>query len=258
MIVYFSATGNSRYCAQALAQMTADEALDAFPFIRDGIAPDVTSHRPYVFVCPTYAWRLPQIFEDFLRSGRFDGCREVYFIMTCGSEIGAPEASIRQLCREKDWELRGVFAVKMPENYLAMFPVPEEDEGRRIVARARPALEQAAERIRCRRDFPARKTGVRDKLCSGLVHGLFYCFAIRTGPFRTTERCNGCGKCEALCPLGNITLREGRPHWGGRCTHCMACICGCPTQAIEYGQKSVGRHRWQCPPWKGEEKPEEP
>ena len=28
---------------------------------------------------------------------------------------------------------------------------------------------------------------------------------------------------------------------------CMACICGCPAEAIEYGKKSRGKPRYQCP-----------
>ena len=27
----------------------------------------------------------------------------------------------------------------------------------------------------------------------------------------------------------------------------MACICGCPVSAIEYGRKSQGKPRYQCP-----------
>ena len=57
-------------------------------------------------------------------------------------------------------------------------------------------------------------------------------------------RCIGCGKCEKLCPLNNITLQNARPVWGSNCTQCMACICYCPTRALEYGKKSVGKPRY--------------
>lgn len=42
----------------------------------------------------------------------------------------------------------------------------------------------------------------------------------------------------------NISLQNGRPVWGGSCTHCMACICRCPAEAIEYGRKSRGKPRY--------------
>ena len=42
-------------------------------------------------------------------------------------------------------------------------------------------------------------------------------------------------------------MQEGRPVWGNRCTHCMACISGCPARAIEYGSATRGKARYQCP-----------
>ena len=59
--------------------------------------------------------------------------------------------------------------------------------------------------------------------------------------------CTGCGACVRACMLNNVSLTDGRPVWGKNCTHCMACICGCPQKAIEYGKKSVGKPRYQCP-----------
>ena len=41
-----------------------------------------------------------------------------------------------------------------------------------------------------------------------------------------------------------ITLQTGKPVWGQDCTHCMACICYCPAEAIEYGKKSLGKPRY--------------
>ena len=66
-------------------------------------------------------------------------------------------------------------------------------------------------------------------------------------PTVDVEKCKGCGKCARLCPLGNIRMEEGRPHWGDRCTHCMACLCGCPTGAIEYGRATKGKERYHFP-----------
>ena len=57
--------------------------------------------------------------------------------------------------------------------------------------------------------------------------------------------------CEKLCPLNNIELQNKEPVWGTNCTHCMACICGCPKEAIEYGRISKGKVRYQCPEYKG-------
>lgn len=247
MVVYFSGTGNSRYCADFLAKALGDEVLDAFHFIRDGVAAELLSEKPWVFVCPTYAWRLPRVFRDFIRGGYFSGADDAWFVMTCGSEIGAPEGELRTLCREKRLRFRGVFQVVMPENYIAMFDAPEEAEARAIVAAAREPLMEAAAHIRAGEDFPTRRSTLADRVKSGPVNPFFYRFFVRSDPFWVGESCVGCGACEAACPTAAIRMEKGRPVWGKGCTHCMACITLCPARAIEYGSASVGKPRYRCP-----------
>lgn len=246
MVVYFSGTGNSRYCAQTLAAQLGDERMDAFHFIRDGIAADLCSERPWVFVAPTYGWQIPHIFAEFLRSGSFAGCRAAYFVMTCGSEIGNAGAKIQTLCTEQGFEYQGVLEVIMPENYVAMFAVPDKAESEQIIAAARPTLEAGAACIRQDKPFPCKEVSMADRLKTSMVNPMFYQLCVKAKAFYATDACVACGKCEKACPLNNIRLEDGKPVWGGRCTHCMACICGCPTEAIEYGKHSHGKPRYQC------------
>lgn len=250
MIVYFTGTGNSRYCAQLLEDRLQDPCLDAFCFIRNGVAAELSSQTPWVFVTPTYSWKIPRIFADFLRSGHFSGCRDAYFVMTCGEDIGnAPQAN-RRLCAQIGLEYRGTLPVVMPENYIAMFDVPQPAQAAEIIAAARPVLEQGSSCIREKVPFLPMKTKLLDRIKSGPVNALFYRFNVRAKPFWVSNACISCGRCRQVCPLGNIQLREGRPVWGRRCTHCMACICLCPVEAIEYGRSSQGKPRYQCPEYR--------
>ena len=83
-----------------------------------------------------------------------------------------------------------------------------------------------------------------DRVMSGPVNPIFYGCFVKDRAFTVSDACIGCGQCVRLCPTNNITLREGKPVWGGDCTHCMACICRCPAEAIEYGRKSIGKPRY--------------
>lgn len=247
MVVYFTGTGNSRYCAQWLAHALGDEVIDSFHFIRGGTQAQLASEKPWIFVAPTYGWQLPRIFESFLRSGSFSGNRDAYFVMTCGSEIGNAGAKIKPLCDQKGFHYKGVLQVVLPENYIALFDAPEQQEAQQIIAAATPTLESGAACIQNGRDFPALKVGTADRLKSGIVNAAFYRFIIKAKPFTVSDACVSCGKCAKVCPLDNVQLVEGKPIWGAQCTHCMACICGCPTAAIEYGKASRGKPRYQCP-----------
>lgn len=247
MIVYFSGTGNSRYCAEFLADRLKDECLDIFPFIRSCKALSLYSDKPWVFVSPTYAWQLPRIFQEMLQAGRFGGSPDVYFVMTCGSEIGNAAQQNRAICKAKGLVYHGTLPVVMPENYIALFKAPDAAAAQKIIENARPVLERGAAFIKSGRVLPLPPTGTLDRFLSGTVNSAFYPLIVRAKPFRVTDSCIHCGKCEEACPLGNIHLTDGKPVWGNQCTHCMACICGCPVSAIEYGRASVGKIRYQCP-----------
>ena len=251
MILYFTGTGNSRYCAQTLAQKLGEECRDASEFLRAGKKAELQSQSPWVFVCPTYAWQMPRVFADLIREGEFAGSRQAYFVMTCGGETGRAWQQNRRLCQEKGFEYRGTLPVVMPDNYIVLFRAPDRQEARQMVEKAGPRLEAAARFIREGREFPPIPSAALDGLKSGPVNRLFYRFQIRAEKFRVTENCTGCGLCAKLCPLGNIRMEEGRPRWGENCTHCMACLNGCPAVAIEYGKATRGKERYRFPGQEG-------
>ena len=249
MIVYFTGTGNSRRAAQLLAARLEDTLADSVSAIRDKQPLALASEKPWVFVSPTYGWQLPRVFAQLIRDSSFSGSRDAYFVMTCGSGVGGAEKHLRALCAQKGLTFRGLLPLVMPENYVAMFPVPDDRAASVIRKKADRRLEQAVPAMLAGESLPAVKGGPAGKVLSGPVNAVFYRFFIRDKAFFTTSACTGCGKCSRACPVGNITLTDGRPVWNGRCIHCMACICGCPAEAVEYGKQSREKPRYQCPQW---------
>lgn len=246
MVVYFTGTGNSRYCARMLASKLGDELIDAGAIIKSGVKEELSGDRPWVFVGPTYAWQMARVFANFIREGSFSGSRDAYFVLTCGDEAGNAGESLEELCQEKGFVYRGVLEVPMPENYVAMFAVPDEETCARMIAAARPVLERGIACIEKGEPFPGKRVSGLDKLKSGPINKGFYGVFVNAKKFYTTDACVGCGKCAQSCVLNNISMESGKPAWGGNCTHCMACICGCPARAIEYGRASRGKRRHLC------------
>ncbi len=241
MIYYFSGTGNSQLAARQIAEAAGHGLVSINHCLKTGETPPIPPEGPLVFVAPTYAWRLPRVVEQWVRRTGFGAGRDAYFVLTCGGSAGNAGAYAEKLCREKGLRFRGLAQVVMPENYLAMFPTPDEAEARAIVQRAIPRIAELAELIREGRDFPRPAVSLGDRLNSGPVNALYYPLLVHDRKFRVTEACVSCGKCAQRCPLDNIGMAEGKPVWKGHCTHCMACIGGCPVRAIEYG-RSGERH----------------
>lgn len=244
MILCYSGTGNSRYIAKKLAALLGDELLDLNKRIKENDTAPVQVNGRLVVVTPTYAWRIPRIARDWLRKTELVGVEGVWFIMSCGSEIGSAAKYSRELCDEKKLGYMGTMQIVMPENYIAMFDAPEVSEAKVIVAAAEPLINQAAELISEGSEFPAPRDNLYDRFLSGPVNPIFYSFFVKASAFAASDACIGCGLCAKLCPTNSVTLQDGRPVWGDGCTHCMACICYCPAKAIEYGRKSLGKPRY--------------
>ncbi len=244
MIVYFTGTGNSRWVAEKISHIIGDEVVNSFEYIKSQKKAEFYSEKPFVFVCPTYGWRIPRIFQDFIENAVFLGNKKAYFVMDCGGEIGNASPYTEKLCRAKSFEYMGVFEIVMPENYIALFGAPDREEAAKIISSAEPSVAECAKLIAAYKKFPPYKVGIADKLKSGIVNDVFCKFVISDKKFVVGDKCVSCGKCEAVCPLNNIKLTSGKPEWLGNCTHCMACICSCPVRAIEYGKNSVGKPQY--------------
>lgn len=164
--------------------------------------------------------------------------------MDCGSEIGNAAKYNRELAAQKALTYMGTAQIVMPENYIALFPAPDKQEAKAIVENAKPAIRSIIDCIRNGMEFPAPRNNLYDRFMSGAVNPIFYKKIVKADAFTVSDACIGCRKCVQLCPLNNIRLDKDKPVWGANCTHCMACICYCPKEAIEYGKRSVGKPRY--------------
>ena len=244
MVLYYSGTGNSKYIAKCIASALETDCLNLNERIKTGDTSSVQTEENVILVTPTYAWRMPHIVSGWLGKTELVGAKRIWFVMDCGSEIGNAAKYNRQLAAQKQLQYMGTAQIIMPENYIAMFNAPQKEQAKSIVEQAEPALQKVLTQIKAGQEFPPPRENLYDRFMSGPVNPVFYRFFVKADAFRATDACIGCGKCVELCPLNNIHLENGKPLWGKNCTHCMACICYCPKEAIEYGKKSVGQPRY--------------
>ena len=246
MILYFSGTGNSKYVAKRIADALGDALVNLNDRIKSGDTSPVETGERVIIVTPTYAWRIPRVVRDWLRKTELRGAKQVWFVMTCGSEIGNADKYNRELCTEKGLSCMGTAQIVMPENYIAMFAAPQADAAREIVAKAEPNIDRAIAAIRAGECFAPTRNNLYDRFMSGPVNPIFYKFFVKANAFTASGACIGCGQCAKRCPMNNVAIKDGKPVWGRNCTHCMACISVCPEEAVEYGKHTVGKRRYLC------------
>ena len=153
--------------------------------------------------------------------------------MTCGGDTGKAIKYIQKLCKYKEWQLKGIAEIKIPETSTQI--IKESDK----------QINKIISDIKSENEFEIiNPSGLSGTLKSGITNTAFYKIFVHAKGFHYTNKCIGCGECVTLCPLNNINLKNQKPVWKNNCTHCMACICGCPTEAIEYKNNTQNKRRY--------------
>lgn len=241
MIYYYSGTGNSAYVAKRLSELLEMEPVDLGARIRRGNMDPIVDGR-IVLVTPTYGWRIPRFIDVYLRQLEVAADR-IDFVLTCGTSVGGAAIYAKSLAEALGAAFGGLYEIPMPENYIALFEVPDAEASRKIVEDAEEKIRWAAKKIGAG-ESERERPGLVGNFLSRAVNGPFYAVCVKAKSFYATDACIGCGECERRCVLGNIELKDKKPRWFDRCTHCMACINYCPTEAIEYGNKTRGKFRY--------------
>lgn len=247
MILYFSGTGNSAYVAQRIAKEIGEEVVNLFEKIRGRDFSEMHSDSPWIIVAPTYGWRIPRLLHEWLEKTNLSGSKKIYFVMTCGGNIGNSGKYLSKLCDSMNMTYLGCVPIVMPENYIAMFSTPTREDALQTIDQAEDEINNAAHFIKGSKVFPQLPLTVKDKINSSIINDIFYPIFVHAKKFYAKDNCISCGKCADVCPLNNVSMEKGKPVWGKDCTHCMACICRCPREAIEYGKHSKSMPRYVCP-----------
>lgn len=244
MVLYFSASGNSRFVAETVGKLLSDEVVCLNDKIKAGDHTPLHSERPWVLNCPIFAWRIPRIVENYLQQTPLSGSDKAYLLVTtCGSS-GNAGAYAQKIFASIGKELLGWYTFHMPGSYVAFMENPDLERAPEMNRRAVETLTKLApqmEEEQPMEPYPVTRLG---RFMSWAANPFFYHFIIGRDGLYTTDQCIRCGKCAAVCPLNNITMREGTPTWGHDCTHCMACVHQCPKQAVEFRKISVGKNRY--------------
>ena len=102
MVLYYSATGNTKYIAELLAKSLDDEALDLLERIRKSDFSPIRSASPFVICSPIYVCEMPRFLVKFLKAVRLAGNRSVYFVFTSGGYTGIAGFQAARIIKKKN------------------------------------------------------------------------------------------------------------------------------------------------------------
>ncbi len=252
MIIYFSGTGNTRYCARELSKLLGDDCVELTSAQLRNPADAVVSTDDVriIIMFPTYSWGMPPVIAAFLREARFevpDGAR-VRMVTTCGDDIGPTATQWTRAMRRAGLKPYGVFSVQMPNTYVCMkgFDTDSAELEREKLEAAPTRLKKIADAIAAGEvNATDVVTGKYAWFKTNVIRPYFDRFCMSPKPFHATDACTSCGLCIRSCPMKNLTAdAQGHPVWSARCALCLRCYHICPQGAVQYGRQTAGKGRY--------------
>lgn len=247
MVLYFSATGNTEFIAKELAKRLGDDCLNLLDRVKTKDHTPLHSDTPFIICAPVYVCEMPRFLAAYLKKQVFTGSRDVYCIFTSGGYCGISGILAKQIFRKKGMNYLGHGEFRMPRNYVASdaYPMLDFEATKERIADSYQKIDAAAKTIQAGEKLKARHVFLFETVITLPFNPVWSKLKYQTKDFYASDKCISCGKCVKVCPLNNVSLKDGKPVWGKNCTHCMACIGNCPTEAIEYGTITQGKEKYR-------------
>ena len=248
IIYYFSGTGNSLAAARKIAAALGNTELVPVASLKETKDRVVPAADRVGIISPVYDAGLPVIVKDFAERLDIGAVPYTFGIVTMGgmgiSSLHQLNSILEQSSRKK---LDAAFAIKMPGNFPPVGIPPSGGKKEEILRKADAELAAIAVTIQKGQTVPPGFSPVTFILRCLLyppfaknVHSMDTSFSVE-------DTCTSCGTCAKICPVGNITMENGKLAWQHRCELCCACLHFCPVEAIQLntlqGTKGRGRYR---------------
>lgn len=244
-IFYFSGTGNSYIIAKRVAE-GLNGRLVSMASLKN--KEEITASTDTIgIVFPVYYTDVPNIVRAFIPKIKDLSSKYVFAVSNFGGGAGRSIKTVKNLLRECGGELSAAYGVHMPQNAFLKPWVKNEKLLVRMDAEVKHICRQAEKRVK--RLPPKRMLDIILTPAAPFFKSITRNYMLKTVGgnkndsdmslvyrldcvFSVSDKCNGCGVCSKVCPVGNIVMKDGKPEWSHRCENCLACLNFCPQKAI--------------------------
>ncbi len=241
MIIYFSATGNSRHVATEIAKKTGDELVDISKYMKEKKFEITLKKGENIgVITPTYDLILPSIVEEFLNKLIIKSKYKkhyTFFIATYGTTIGQTYFLANKHMKQKGFPFTAYYCVKMPDTWTPIFNLSNKKKVKKQNEKADKIIKQVVDEILVKKegDFSHHKLPVFFiKPMKAKYENIR-----KTKHLNVNETCIGCGLCANNCPVQAIEIKEQRPVWiKTHCVMCLSCLHHCPKFSIQYENRT--------------------
>lgn len=238
MILYFSATGNSKYIAQELSMATGESMVPLKELVRNkDYVLTISDGEDFGVVMPTYWEGLPSILLDYLKQVNINlegNNHYCYFVATYGCDYGNILSTATKEFARFGIYFDSLYAARFVDTWSPMFNLKNKVKNQKAEENGRQETAQIVKWVINKEhghNLPDQMTKSQAECAKRTYDSLR-----KTSLFKVdSDKCIGCGLCSRQCPMEAISMKENRPVWvKSKCTLCLGCFHRCPAAAIDY------------------------
>lgn len=246
-IYYFSGTGNSLHAAKSIAEETGGTLSSIAGLMSQQAIEDHNEAIGLVF--PVHCYDAPKIVKEFLMKLKADKGAYIFCVVTCGGAPGKTFHTVDRLLKKNGAVLSSALAIEMPDNIAPLLNMAPKPEKLSIILKAADDELLKFIDIIMRKEvkpFDGGNTLFNRSKNSASIFALNGLYPIGK-KLKADEKCNGCGICQKVCPVNNISRIDDTVSWGAKCTWCLACVNWCPHKAVHIGRWTKKSKRYNHP-----------
>lgn len=233
--IYFSGTGNTKYCITKLIQ-ELDKNSKLYSIEDKDSLRAINENEIIIFGYPIYYSNLPKIVKDFIENNaKLFYEKKIFILATMGLFSGDGTGCSARLFKKYGATILGGIHIQMPDciGDVKLLKKPLS-KNIKIIDKANQKLDDAVHRIK-KHHYPRQGLGFGSHL-AGLFGQRLY-FSSKTKKYYTEIKidynvCVRCGYCAKNCPMENISITKDSIELRNQCIMCYRCFSYCKEQAI--------------------------
>lgn len=240
--VYFSGTGNTKYCMDYLLKQY-DKNVPIYSIEDKKIVEKIKASNKIVFGYPIQFSNIPKIVRDFILNNKnLWRNKQIFIVATMGLFSGDGAGVAARLFKKNNAIIIGGLHLKMPDSVCDIKILNKSDEENKLI------IENSKKKIT--KIINKLKNGGESNEGLGIGPQIMGLLGQRLWFFHKTSKyssqlkinknlCIGCSLCAKKCPMKNIDIVDKKAFSSNKCTMCYRCVNSCPQKAITLLGKKV-------------------
>ncbi len=240
--VYFSGTGNTKFCVDTFLR-EYDSSKNSFSIENNETLEKIKNDTEIVIGYPVQYSNIPKILRDYIvNNPHIWKGKKIFIIATMGLFSGDGAGILARLLNNYGAVIMGGLHLKMPDSIGDERALKRSfEKNKELVIKAQKKICKTVRNIKNGKP-PQDGLGIAYHFAGLFGQRLYFWGKTKkyTDKLKINSlKCIGCGLCEKLCPMCNITIVNGIAVSSDKCTMCYRCISKCPRQVITLLGKKV-------------------